>query len=250
MEILQGISNLLNKFTFPIGAWFGVPTFIHWSWTAVFLILLVVQPMVAQIYVAVFFLVLPHEYGHCLAGKYYQCRVDHVVLYPIGGIATMVLPTAPWKEIVVALAGPAVNLLLIPVFLLVQYFWPFVRPIAMANLVLLVFNLLPVFPMDGGRVVRAGLMLVLKSYVKATTIAARLGQVLAVGFLVFGTLFGQLSLTLIGIFVLVSAEQELRQAKQGAGDRHNARLDESSQMVQEMLEREALLREKYRDVQS
>jgi len=249
MEILQGISNLLNRFTVPIGTWFGVPTFLHWSWTAVLLVLLVMQPMLAQIYVAVFFLVLLHEYGHCVAGKYYQCRVDYVVLYPIGGIAGMVMPTAPSKEIVVALAGPAVNLLLVPVFLLVQYFWPFVRPIAMANLVLLVFNLLPVFPMDGGRIVRAGLTLVLKNYVKATTIAARLGQVLAVGFLVLGTLFGQVSLTLIAIFVLVSAEQELRHVKQAAGET-DARLDESSQIVREMLEREALLREKYRDIQS
>jgi Zn-dependent protease len=120
--------------------------------------------------IVLFACVLLHEFGHIVAGRRYGIRTPDVTLWPIGGIASMErMPEKPSQEIVVALAGPAVNAVIAFVLIValglrfdLEQMTPiemiqssFVAQIAVANIVLLVFNLIPAFPMDGGRVLRA-----------------------------------------------------------------------------------------------
>lgn len=177
-----------------------------------------------------FGVVLLHELGHALAAQRYKIAVQDIVLLPIGGVARLSrMPDNPRQELVVALAGPAVNLglilLLTPLlliglalqavisgaFALPALVQPGVLNLAaflwVINISLLLFNMLPAFPMDGGRVLRAGLALRLP-YGRATDIAAVVGRSFAVLFAAFGLLNGNLFLALIGLFVFFSAGAE------------------------------------------
>ncbi|RYD80599.1 MAG: hypothetical protein EOP53_07825 [Sphingobacteriales bacterium] len=177
----------------------------------------------------VFACVLMHEYGHALAARKYGIPTKQITLLPIGGVAQLQrMPQKPKQELWVAIAGPLVNvaiaLILLPIVLL--QFPPnhflteayidilidsFTGRMLIVNIVLLLFNLLPAFPMDGGRVLRAllGFWLTFK---KATTIAARVGQLMAIGFIIAGFYFN-FFLILIGLFVIFGAEMELRMAR-------------------------------------
>ncbi|MGZ5243938.1 MAG: site-2 protease family protein [Bacteroidia bacterium] len=177
---------------------------------------------------AIFVCVLMHEYGHALAARRYGIQTKQIVLLPIGGVAQLErMPKNPTQELVVALAGPLVNvvlaLLLLPVVLLqfpLEYFTDdqyidvllnsFTARLLLVNIILVVFNMLPAFPMDGGRVLRALLGFKL-SFEKATKIAARIGQVMAVGFIILGFYYNFFWI-LIGLFVFFGAEMELRMA--------------------------------------
>lgn len=164
--------------------------------------------------------VILHEFGHIIAGWRYGIRTPDVTLLPIGGVAAMErMPEKPGQEIVVALAGPAVNLVIAAVLTLLlglrfdpaqmsvealqSSFW---AQVAVANVVLLVFNLIPAFPMDGGRVLRALLAMWL-GFGPATRVAARIGQVLAVGFAILGFM-GNPFLILIAAFIFLAATGE------------------------------------------
>ncbi len=141
----------------------------------------------------VFGCVLLHEFGHILAARRYGIRTPEVLLSPIGGLARLErLPEEPRQELVVALAGPAVTLAIIlalggwlratgwrePLFLFTPGAEHLVPSIFRVNVVLLLFNLLPAFPMDGGRVLRA-LLAKRKGMVAGTRVAARIGQMFA-----------------------------------------------------------------------
>jgi Zn-dependent protease len=166
-----------------------------------------------------FFCVVLHEYGHALTARRFGIGTRSITLLPIGGLALLEsMPKEPRQEILVALAGPAVNVVIAAVLYLVATATG--RPGALltlatgsllptlvaANLMLAVFNLLPAFPMDGGRVLRAALALRMDR-VRATWIAARVGQVLAVGLALLG-LMGNPVLLLIAVFVWFGAETE------------------------------------------
>src|SRR5215475_11572761 len=144
--------------------------------------------------IALFACVVLHEFGHIVAARRYGIRTPDVTLLPIGGVASLErMPEKPSQEIVVALAGPAVNLMiaLVLMFVLGAHFdlsqmaqleqaqSSLVGRIAAANVMLLVFNLIPAFPMDGGRVLRA-LLTIGMGYTRATRVAASIGQGLAV----------------------------------------------------------------------
>jgi Zn-dependent protease len=165
--------------------------------------------------------VLLHEYGHALAARRYGIGTKHITLLPIGGLALLdSMPREPRQEIVVALAGPAVNVVIAAVVYLVILAtgargalvpsdptqMGFLPSLFGANVMLALFNLLPAFPMDGGRVLRALLSLRLDR-VKATRAAAVVGQVLAVG-LGFLGLSGNPFLILIAVFVWIGAAAE------------------------------------------
>jgi len=155
---------------------------------------------------AVFGCVALHEVGHALAARFYGIPTRDITLYPVGGVARLDrMPERPWQEIVIALAGPAVNLMIAVglvagvvagntafpgafTSLAVEPAGVFVERLLMANVALLLFNLLPAFPMDGGRVLRAVLSLGMRR-VDATLIAVRVGAVMAAAFLFVG-LFG------------------------------------------------------------
>jgi stage IV sporulation protein FB len=170
---------------------------------------------------ALFSCVIAHEFGHALAARRYGIRTPDITLLPIGGLARLErMPEKPGQEIVVALAGPAVNVViafLLVVLMNVQFdataleglnnpTFDFMVRLASVNIFLVVFNLIPAFPMDGGRVLRAVLAVWLPR-TRATNIAARIGQALAFVFLFLG-LMGNAMLIFIAVFVYLAATAE------------------------------------------
>ncbi len=214
-----------------LGRFAGIDVFIHITF---FLIIgwyaltywLVGQTLGAALEGALFILlvflgVVLHEYGHALTARKYGIRTRDITLYPIGGVARLErMPDQPIQELWVALAGPAVNVVI--AFGLFTYLWltnalvplseltlttgSFIERLMLVNIFLVVFNLIPAFPMDGGRVLRALLAMRLE-YVSATQIAATVGQGMAVLFGFWG-LFNNPFLLFIAFFVWMGAAQE------------------------------------------
>jgi stage IV sporulation protein FB len=173
-----------------------------------------------------------HELGHSLMARRLGVRVKDITLLPIGGVARLeTMPEKPSHELLIATVGPLVNfaialglgLALLPLLgarslfnlryvarLLLgpESFLSLVLYLLSANLVLGVFNLIPAFPMDGGRMLRAFLA-IWTSYPRATRIAARIGQMMAVGLALLAfTPFGNISLALVALFVFTGASYE------------------------------------------
>lgn len=220
------------KWSLSLGKVSGIQVYIHWT----FLILvgwIVLQnasqgQSVDQILWAVAFLlaiflcVFLHELGHALAARRYNIRTRDITMLPIGGLARLEsIPEDPKQELVVALAGPAVNLVIGVILWLIVSADPgstsnfdmmtldsrsFLYTLMVANIILALFNLIPAFPMDGGRVLRALLSFRLPR-ARATQVAASIGQFLAIGFVFIG-LFYNPFLLLIGFFIFLGAQAE------------------------------------------
>jgi Zn-dependent protease len=170
--------------------------------------------------VLLFACVVLHEFGHITAARRYGIKTPEVTLLPIGGVASLQrLPSDPAQELVVALGGPAVNFVIGLALIaalgsahfgdLEQIDNPnlsLLGRLAIANIFLVVFNLIPALPMDGGRVLHA-LLAMRVDGPRATEIAARIGQALAFGFGFLG-LFGNPLLVFIAIFVYIAAAGE------------------------------------------
>lgn len=174
--------------------------------------------------VAVFACVTLHELGHALAARRYGIDTPDITLLPIGGLARLArMPEKPSEEIVIALAGPAVNVVIALVLLLIgarvdgsalanveQPTLSFADRLAAVNIFLVVFNMIPAFPMDGGRVLRATLALRLGRR-RATDIAAAIGQGVAFMLGAAGLFGGNAILVFIAIFVYLAASAEAGQ---------------------------------------
>lgn len=178
---------------------------------------------------AVFACVIAHEYGHALMARKYGIRTRDITLLPIGGLASLErIPEKPSEELMVALAGPAVNVVIAAVLYIymavtgqlvnlanytetISSLDPvyFAENLFAVNLILVLFNLIPAFPMDGGRVLRA-LLAMRWDRAKATRFAAGVGRTLAVGFVFMG-FFGNFWLVFIGLFIYLGATAESRQ---------------------------------------
>ena len=224
------------KNSISLGKIVGINVFIHWT----FLILLgwIVYVnyqigtssqglMWSVLYViAIFVCVTLHEYGHALMARKFNVGTRDITLYPIGGIASLErIPKDPRQELLVALAGPAVNviiaILFIPFIGIPSVFdsagftqissTNFLASLVSVNIWLVLFNMIPAFPMDGGRVFRALLALKMNR-TKATKVAARLGQFLAMCFMVLG-LYSNPFLIVIGVFIFFSAQAEAKHAQ-------------------------------------
>ena len=177
-----------------------------------------------------FILVTLHELGHSFAARMYGVPVKQIVLSPIGGVAQLKrMPDKPMQEMVIAIAGPAVNILMAFVIAAVGIAYglnftslatsfsgsesatvaALISYIFMSNLFLAAFNLIPAFPMDGGRILRALLAMRLE-YARATNIAATIGRIVAILFGIYGLLNGGLFMIFIAFFIFTAAGQEAK----------------------------------------
>ena len=176
--------------------------------------------------IIVFAIVVLHELGHSLAAHRFGVRCHDITLYPIGGVAHLErIPERPREEILIAIAGPAVNLLLGALLIAIQLFIvphlaSYLSPLIVVilaelmwalivtNVALLVFNLIPAFPMDGGRILRAALAHKL-DYLRATEIAIKVGKYLALVFVAVGIMYDSM-LVLIAFFIWFGGASELK----------------------------------------
>ena len=213
------------RWSFKVARIGGIEVRIH----VTFLLLLAVfasfygaQVKIVLFFVLVFLCVLLHELGHAFAAKAYGIRTVDITLLPIGGVARMErMPEKPAQELVVAIAGPLVNVVIASALFSVLAvtgnldFSEVLDPtrfnalwaLLYTNVMMVVFNLIPAFPLDGGRVLRA-LLATRLSYERATQIAATVGQALALLMGIWAFSKGPTSLALIAIFIYLGAESE------------------------------------------
>lgn len=210
---IAGIDVHVHVTFLMIVAWIAL---LHWNQSQS---LAAVAEGVAYI-LALFACVVAHEYGHALTARRYGIRTLDITLLPIGGLARLErMPDQPRQELWVALAGPAVNVVIAAALAgwLVATGWQdgaslgvtsggLVPRVMVANIFLVAFNLLPAFPMDGGRALRA-LLATRLDYAEATRLAASIGQGMAMLFGFLG-LFGNPFLIFIALFVWIGAGQE------------------------------------------
>jgi Zn-dependent protease len=168
--------------------------------------------------------VVLHEYGHALTARYFGVRTRDITLYPIGGVARLErLTEKPIEELLIALAGPAVNVVIAGLLFamlalgVLTMGWSlapttplvaFLEALLYINGGLVLFNLIPAFPMDGGRVLRALLAMPL-GRLRATEVASTVGIVMAVGIGLSYLVFGNPMLILVAGFVILVGQQEL-----------------------------------------
>lgn len=224
---------------------FDIDVRVHWSfvlilaWGAFVYSSGAEEPVIGALYgilviLLLFVCVTLHEFGHALVAKYLGVEVQHITLLPIGGVASLErMPDRPSHEFWIAIAGPLVNfvlaLLLLPVLFFtgifdsllasgsnvapllnnmrVPSFSNLVLFLFVTNITLGIFNLLPAFPMDGGRILRALLAFAI-SYVRATQIAVFVGRIMAALFALYGILNGNIIFLLIAFFVYVGGGSE------------------------------------------
>ncbi|MDX1413711.1 MAG: site-2 protease family protein [Candidatus Promineifilaceae bacterium] len=177
-----------------------------------------------------FVLVTLHELGHSFAARAYDVPVKQIILTPIGGVAQLMrMPEKPEQELLIAIAGPAVNIVIalimaalamgvgIDIVTLLSTFsslsgttlLTLFSYIFVSNIFLALFNLIPAFPMDGGRILRA-LLAMRMNYARATNIAAGVGRIAAVLLGIYGLLNGNFFMIMIAIFIFGAGTQEAR----------------------------------------
>lgn len=219
------------RWSWQIGSLFGISIRVHITLFMLLVWIVIATPMagagvtqtLAQgvLVVAIFACIVMHELAHALVARRFGCPTREILLLPIGGIAQMErMPQRPAQELLVAVVGPVSNLVLalvlgavigvagLPVDL-EQPTWlgAIVVPLFWSNILLAAFNLLPAFPMDGGRVLRAALTSRL-GRARATRVAVSVGKAMAALFVIGGLSLGATMLVIIGLFVWLAAEQE------------------------------------------
>jgi Zn-dependent protease len=220
------------KWSLKLGTFAGIGVYVHATfslliaWIAVLhwiegrTVLAVVNGVAFML--AIFACVVLHEFGHALTARRYGIRTRDITLLPIGGIARLErMPDQPMQEFWVAVAGPAVNVAIasalylflsatgamVPIATLTPTGGSFLERLMVVNLFLVGFNIIPAFPMDGGRVLRS-LLALRMAYTRATSIAAAIGQGFALLFGFLGLASGNYVLLFIAFFVWIGAAQE------------------------------------------
>ena len=227
---------------FKIGRFSGIDVRVHWTF---FLLLAffafigyqssgsAVGALTATLVIVVLFLcVLLHEFGHSLVAQRLGIEIHSITLLPIGGVSNLEsIPEKPSDEVKITLAGPLVNVVLAPIFIGVGLLFgaaprmpadvftgigsvgQFFFYLGYLNVVLAVFNLIPAFPLDGGRILRALLVSRLGA-VRATDISSRVGQLFAVAFFLIGLISGNFLLALVAVFIYFGATGEAQMVRQ------------------------------------
>jgi Zn-dependent protease/CBS domain-containing protein len=228
--------------SFKIGRFSGIDVRVHWTF---FLLLaffgfigyqtsgsLVGALTETVTIVALFFCVLLHEFGHSLVAQRLGLEIHSITLLPLGGVSNLEsLPEKPADEVKITLAGPLVNVVLAPIFVGLGILFgavprmptdlfmgigsvgQFFVYLGYLNVVLAVFNLIPAFPLDGGRILRA-LLATRLGAVRATDISSAVGQLFAVAFFLIGLLGGNLLLALVAVFIYFGASGEAQMVRQ------------------------------------
>jgi Zn-dependent protease len=219
--------------SWKLGTAFGIGIYVHWSffllpaWVLLSNLELggwLIAGYAVAVILAVFGCVVLHELGHALAARRFGIPTRDITLYPIGGVARLErMSEKPWEEFCIAVAGPAVNVLIAGLlggfFLLKGLVTPpvplpplglmFLNHLMYINLFLAAFNLLPAFPMDGGRVLRA-LLAARMGTLRATQAAVNVAIVMAVLMVVAGiAVLHSPALILVAAFVYLAGQQEL-----------------------------------------
>jgi Zn-dependent protease len=224
-----------------IGRFFGIDLYVHWSFLLLPLWAVLNQPrdtpvgtpLLLGVMFAVFGCVVLHEYGHALVARHFGIGTRDITLYPIGGVARLErISEKPWEEFWIAIGGPAVNVVILILLGLLGVALALIQPglvghvvhgevvpttvgfflaaLFFGNLILVLFNMAPAFPMDGGRVFRAVLSMWV-GHLRATRIAARVGLVVALfGGAALAILWSSPWVLIIALFVLMAGQQELR----------------------------------------
>jgi Zn-dependent protease len=223
--------------SWKLGTAFGIGIYVHWTFLVLLALVIFSVPAgpnflrsafyLSGVLVAAFGCVVLHELGHALTARAFGIRTHSITLYIIGGVARLErMSEKPWEELLIAIAGPAVNvfiaIMLTAALVVVDpqsiFQVPQMPPTQVSqflvnllgvNIMLVLFNMIPAFPMDGGRVLRALLALPL-GIVRATEIAVPVGAVVGMLAMTGLTLYsGSLMPLLIGLFVFVAGQQEL-----------------------------------------
>lgn len=217
------MSSSLRLFTIS-----GIAINIHVTFLILVLFVLTGGIKLLALLIGIFCCVTVHELCHALVARRFGIQVREITLLPIGGIATMTkMPEKPIQEFLISLAGPASNLIIVAVlYIPLKRFlgsdtlfhplstatWPLtLAHLYWLNLILAVFNLIPAFPMDGGRILRS-LLAARIGYGRATRIAAGLGHLFALVFAYFGILHLNIILIAIAVFIYIAASGEAAQA--------------------------------------
>ena len=215
-----------------LGRFLGIDVYIHFTFLLLLAFIGVTHWVVGKdvgvalsgvlFFASIFLCVLLHEYGHALMARRYGIGTRDITLLPFGGVAHLErMPAKPIQELWVALAGPAVNVVvaaLLGLWLFITDTWEplstlgpaeggLIERLLTVNIFLVLFNMLPAFPMDGGRVLRALLAMKL-DYSRATAIAATTGKVMAAVFAVLGFM-GNPMLLVIAFVVWMGASREV-----------------------------------------
>lgn len=228
--------------SFFIGQYRGIPVKVHWSFGLMIMAIFFIgiRNGNSLIDIGIFFLliftlfacVIFHEFGHALMAKKYSVTTRDIIISPIGGVARLErIPTRPMDEFWIAVAGPLVNVVLaflcaVVLFAIDSHPFAtfinddisldspsaFLQKVFFINIILFLFNLLPAFPMDGGRVMRA-LLSLRYSRKKATKIAMILGKVFAILFIIAAILIPHYILGFIGMFIFYMADSEYKSVK-------------------------------------
>jgi Zn-dependent protease/predicted transcriptional regulator len=215
------------KYSFKLGAAWGIPIELHFTFLLLIAAVLGLSIVMMEFYtffivLFLFIFVFFHELAHSVVARRYGIKVRKIVLYPIGGVSEIEeIPDNPSQEWRMAVAGPLTSLILggallgvslyltpelIPAVFTLSTTGIFLYDLAILNILLGIFNLIPAFPMDGGRVFRAVLAERMK-YSDATRYAVTLGRILGVIMVIVGFAFNFL-LILVGLFVYIGASEE------------------------------------------
>lgn len=226
---IKKVFGYCRWFNMQLTTAFDITTVVHWSVPLVLLIMLFFSPFQAQMFFIALLSIVPHEYGHALAAKYYGVKTKRIVIYPIGGIAMLEANKAvkiqEKVEFVITLAGPLVTLGLAALgfFMVILHGVPIEQPPKLehfgfwfyffaVNAGLFLFNLLPAFPMDGGRLLRSVLSYKF-DHVTSTKYAYWCSVACCCFLMGVGIVYGKLNLIIIMFLILQMAREEYMMVK-------------------------------------